>query len=79
MSTLLCAWARVDEPTREQYASYVAATAARLSTRAWLFEAENDPAFEFEQSEQENVLTMYAKLISTYSAVSLCANCILLT
>jgi hypothetical protein len=74
MSSLLCAWAKVDESAREQYASHVASVATRLSTRAWHFEAEKEPAFEFENTEQENVFTMYADLVSMYYAVSLLAN-----
>ena len=58
MSTMLCAWAHVDDAVHEEYASHIAEAAAQLSTRAWHFEAEKDPVLEFENASQHNVLTM---------------------
>lgn len=70
MSTILCAWAQVEDSALEQYASHVAETAKRLSSRAWHFEAEKDPVLEFENASQDNVLTMYAQLAMTMYAMS---------
>ncbi|KAF2679840.1 hypothetical protein K458DRAFT_393399 [Lentithecium fluviatile CBS 122367] len=59
LPTMLCAWAEVDESTRDQYASYVTQTAARLSARAWHFEAEENPTLEFENPSRHNLFTIY--------------------
>jgi hypothetical protein len=78
MSMLLCAWAHVDESTHEHYASHISSVAARLDTRAWHFEAEEDPLFQFETSTLGNTLTMYAELARANCATSPCADAITL-
>jgi hypothetical protein len=78
MSTLLCAWAHVDESTHEQYASHIASVAARLDTRAWHFEAEESPLFQFETSTLGNTLTVYAEPTRAHCAMSLCADALAL-
>jgi hypothetical protein len=58
MSSLLLAWAHVEESVYEQYEACVAQAAATLSARAWHFDADPEPSLGFPDAPPANVLTM---------------------